>query len=131
MDSKIPKKVQDTLYALEMEIQKVTVVDTVRNIRNAFADVTANLEAYLTSLERQVLDNKKKQFWEVEEIAEYLNVTTVTVYTWIDPKKGGKKLEAKYAGSKIRISQEALDKFLDEHPKYRPSPKKQIQKRKK
>jgi excisionase family DNA binding protein len=131
MDSKIPSKVQNILYALETEVQKVTTVDALRNIKDALVVFGDNIEAAIKGLEAQITSKNKKPFWDVKEVAEYLSVSTVTVYSWINSKKKDKKrLEASYAGEKIRISQEALDKFLAQHEKYRPSPKRKLQKRK-
>lgn len=131
MDSKIPNKVQSILYALENEVQKITTVEAMKNIRDAFTVIASNFEAAIKGLEVQITSKKKQPFWDVKEVADYLSVSTVTVYSWIHLKDEDKKLEATYIGDKIRISQEALDKFLTRHVKYQPTSKKTIQRRKK
>lgn len=48
------------------------------------------------------------KYYTIEEIAEILRVTYLTVYRWI---RAG-KLEAQKAGKQYRISQSQLDNFL-------------------
>ena len=58
MDSKIPNKVQSILYALENEVQKITTVEAMKNIRDAFTVIASNFEAAIKGLEAQITSKK-------------------------------------------------------------------------
>ena len=56
------------------------------------------------------------QFYNVKQVADLLHVTETTVRTWCTEgitRGGQKRLEAQRIGSRYRISQDALDAFLD------------------
>lgn len=53
----------------------------------------------------------KDHLFTIEEVSEKLRVAYLTVYRWI---KAG-KLEALKAGRQYRITQQALDRFLNQN----------------
>ncbi|HRN69735.1 MAG TPA: helix-turn-helix domain-containing protein [Candidatus Woesebacteria bacterium] len=55
------------------------------------------------------MDNKKVEYYTLEEVSEMLKVAYLTVYRWV---RSG-KLEAVKAGKQYRVSQIQLDKFLE------------------
>lgn len=54
------------------------------------------------------MDNKKIEYFTLEEVADMLKVAYLTVYRWV---RSG-KLEAVKAGKQYRIEKKELDKFL-------------------
>lgn len=54
------------------------------------------------------MDNKKIEYFTLEEVADMLKVAYLTVYRWV---RSG-KLEAVKAGKQYRIEKSKLDKFL-------------------
>lgn len=54
------------------------------------------------------MDNKKVEYYTIEEIAVMLKVAYLTVYRWI---RSGKLVAVK-AGKQYRIERSKLDKFL-------------------
>lgn len=53
--------------------------------------------------------NMEDKYYTIEEIAELLKVTYMTVYRWIKSNR----LEALKAGKQYRITKRQLDKFLN------------------
>lgn len=54
------------------------------------------------------MDNKKIEYFTLEEVADMLKVAYLTVYRWV---RSG-KLEDVKAGKQYRIEKSKLDKFL-------------------
>ena len=117
MDSKIPKKIQDTLYALESEILTISETDALKNILTAIEAIGTNLKALIKGKENKKEEKTElSKLWTVKEVATYFHVSTVTVYSWIHE---GKLKTIATATNKIRIDQEAIDNYKDENAKYR------------
>jgi len=116
MDTEIPNNVQRTLFTLQNQILNISSTEALKNIRSALEDIATNIEAAILDLEDKIQAKKSSTLWTVKQVADYFNVQPVTVYSWINSGK----LETIPTGiNKIRISQDAIDRYKQQNDKYR------------
>jgi excisionase family DNA binding protein len=119
MDTIVPKKIQETIHTLEKQILALESADALRNIRQALYDIGANIEALIGELEGKIQTKKTQPYFTIKEVAELFSVSTVTVYKWIND---GLLEPLPATGSKIRITQEAIDQYIELNKKMRSDP---------